>query len=796
MKQKENTDVVGYGSDLSPTALNEALQDLRLHKFELEMQNDELRRTLIELDTAQVRYFDFYDLAPVGYITISDKAVILQANLSTAALLGWTRDHLIGKVFTSFMCPNDADSYYLLCKRTLASASAQSLELQVRKADGNVIWANLHAIAAISSKGAVVFRLVMSDVTDRKKAEAELLENTTLTDAILNSVQSQIAVLDQTGRIVSVNQAWRKFALNNAIIAGQSASRTGIGTNYLDVCRAAKGGDSQEAMLAFDGIVSVLKGTVPVFSLEYPCHSPEQQRWFFMTVTPLQMENYGVVINHVDITHRRQLEQAAKQASEVKFQLVADNVFDGIVIFDAEGQIEYVSTAYAQQLGYSGAEELRQSLTTVIERIHPQDRDLFAAGSQRAIELNESHYLHTYRIRHRLGHYLWRESSAKFQYDEYGKLIRTCVVARDITERKIAEIDLRIAAVAFDSQLATAIFDDAGVIVRVNRAFAESTGYSAAEAVGQTLQILQSDQHDDDFYLQVWDCARRTGNWQGEIWDRHKDGSVVPKSVTISSVKGIDGVVSHYVGCAFDLSEQKHAETTMLEMNRSLTQSQKQLRQLVAVNETRLEKEKQHIAREVHDELGQVLTTLRMDLSLATMRYANQAPQLLDDLNGMKILVDRAIQSVRSVATGLRPAALDMGLVTAIKWLSREFAQRGGVACDLITSPGIDDMDASRAIVVFRIVQESLTNISRYASASKVTVSLARQCQELHLEVCDNGIGFDVEAAAQRGSLGLLGIRERVMALGGRVEINSQRYQGTTIAAVIPLASEFVEQSI
>jgi signal transduction histidine kinase len=242
-----------------------------------------------------------------------------------------------------------------------------------------------------------------------------------------------------------------------------------------------------------------------------------------------------------------------------------------------------------------------------------------------------------------------------------------------------------------------------------------------------------------------------------------------------------------------DITERKHAQAAMLEMNRHLRQSRQQLRRLVALNETTLEKEKRHIAREVHDELGQVLTALRMDLSLAIIRHTSQMPSLLDALNGMKTQVDRAIQGVRNVATSLRPAALDMGLVLSIEWLCQEFARHGGVVCELQAPDGNLALDASRAVMVFRIVQESLNNISKYAQASQVSVSLAQHGNELRLQMRDNGIGFDLAEVAQRGTLGLLGMRERVLVLGGQVEVTSTPGQGTGIVVVIPLDTDAAE---
>ena len=243
----------------SPQALREALQKLRIHQIELEMQNEELRRTQASLDNAQRRFFDFYDLAPVGYIAVNDKSLILQANLTVASLLGLPRVDLIGKALPGFMSTLDADLYYLLCQRALASGSVQNTDLRMQQPGGLPFWVNLQAIHATGEEGSAVIRIVLSDISQRKQVEAQGLTNSKFRDAILDSIPSQIAVLDPNGTIVAVNQRWRDIALDNGQTPGQPASHTSVGTNYLDICQASSGGNADDsAKLARDGILRVM----------------------------------------------------------------------------------------------------------------------------------------------------------------------------------------------------------------------------------------------------------------------------------------------------------------------------------------------------------------------------------------------------------------------------------------------------------------------------------------------------------------------------------------------------------
>jgi PAS domain S-box-containing protein len=484
---------------------------------------------------------------------------------------------------------------------------------------------------------------------------------------------------------------------------------------------------------------------------------------------------------------RHQLKNALHSAGEDKFRLVADSALDGILILNADWKIEYVSQTYVQQLGFSQADELVCLLQSVFELVHPEDREPLFDGMLRAIAQQLTDQLCSYRIRHRLGHYLWRESSIRYQYNDSGQMLRMCIVARDITRRRKMEEVLRISAAAFKVLEPMLITDVDLTILLVNQAFTRVSGYSAEEVVGQLPRFLRSGRHEPAFYDELWSTVRDNGVWQGEIWDRRKDGTIAPSWLTVKAVRGLEGEVSYYVCSYLDLTERKRAEAALLDTNRDLAQSRQQLRQLVALNETRLEQEKRHIAREVHDELGQVLTALRMDLSLAIVRHAGQVPGLEAALTGMKTLVDRAIQGVRNVATSLRPAALDMGLVPSISWLCKDFAKHSSIACTLDAPDPSIEMEADRNVVVFRIVQESLINIRKYAQARQVSVSLMRRGHELRLDIRDDGQGFDPLTVARRGSLGLLGMRERVISLGGHIDIHSAPGSGTVISVVIPL---------
>lgn len=219
-----------------------------------------------------------------------------------------------------------------------------------------------------------------------------------------------------------------------------------------------------------------------------------------------------------------------------------------------------------------------------------------------------------------------------------------------------------------------------------------------------------------------------------------------------------------------------------------LRESEENLRALATRLQSVREEEQIRIAREIHDGLGQALTGLKMDLTwLAGRLPAEQAP-LVEKISSMFQLIDDTIHSVRKIATGLRPEVLDhAGLAAAIGWQAKDFQLRTGIRCKVEVPPDNDGLDPGRSTALFRIFQEVLTNVARHANATRVDVTMQREAGTLTLEVRDNGKGIAAAALRNPKSLGLLGMRERVLPYDGRIEINGARGKGTQVTVSIPL---------
>lgn len=377
----------------------------------------------------------------------------------------------------------------------------------------------------------------------------------------------------------------------------------------------------------------------------------------------------------------------------------------------------------------------------------------------------------------------WQVRRREITLDRLNAQLKT-----DIAARICAEASLKLYASVFDSSNeATFITDRNNQFLAVNAAFTRNTGYALDDLRGKNPRVLASGQTPQPTYVALWAGLQANDYWQGELWDRRKDGTVYPKWMSIAVVRDSMGLVTHYIANFMDITERKYGELAMQNLADALQVSRQRLRALAADTEGRLEVERKRIARDVHDELGQVLAALRMDIALVRMRWGAQDADLAEKMVSMKALVDRAIVGVRSVATHLRPMALDAGLVPAIEWLCHDFTAHTTIACAWVAKQGDIALDETRAVVVFRIVQEALTNVSRHAQASAVQVCMELREADLRFEVRDNGRGFDTALAQQQRSFGLLGMRERALAIHGDIHVASTPGEGTAVVLTIPL---------
>ena len=322
-----------------------------------------------------------------------------------------------------------------------------------------------------------------------------------------------------------------------------------------------------------------------------------------------------------------------------------------------------------------------------------------------------------------------------------------------------------------------AVLSSDHTILHCNQRFARFLGMGIQNVIGSSVQDLVWP--DDKARLDALLRSAARKNCRGEI--RLQSRKVVPLPVHFSlSPLRLDGTRAICL-IASDLSETKRAE-------QELRASSEQLRNLAGRLVSVREEERTRISREVHDELGQSLTSVKMDLAWLAGRLPRRNAQLHKRIRSTRQLAARIIQSVRRISTELRPGVLDLGLAAAVEWQVQEFQARSGIQCRVrLLTREVFAPDVSTGL--FRIFQETLTNVARHAKATRVVVVLQKQRDRVVLQIRDNGRGFAQADPSLSKSLGLLGMRERAAILGGRVNVSSAPGKGTTVTAWIPLPS-------
>jgi PAS domain S-box-containing protein len=483
------------------------------------------------------------------------------------------------------------------------------------------------------------------------------------------------------------------------------------------------------------------------------------------------------------------------EASKAQLEAIVDSAMDAIVTVDEAQNIVLFNRAAEQIFRCPRREALGASL----ERFIPE-------RFRRAHRGHIEHFAHTGVTSRRMGDVttLWglRADGEEFpieasisQAGAAGARYYT-VILRDITLRRQAEAEAerargalgeaqrRLGAIVDSAMDAVITVDDEQRIVLFNRAAEQVFRVGRDEMLGTPLDRLLPARFRGAHRAHVEGFGRTgvTSRRMGDIttlWAlRPESGEEFPIEASIS--QAAEGGKRFYTVILRDITVRKQAED-------ALRESQRELRELSArVLEAR-EEEKAHIARELHDELGQLLTALKMDLGWVRERLPAGA-EIEPRVEEMGALLDRTVSATRRISADLRPLMLDdLGLADAAAWLVDDFAKRSGVACRIDLPDEIPEVSKAIGTAVYRALQESLTNIARHSGAKSAWVVLAVEDGALEVEVEDDGRGIAPEDLAKARSLGLKGMRERIAFLGGSVDIARAPRGGTRLRLQVPL---------
>ncbi len=419
--------------------------------------------------------------------------------------------------------------------------------------------------------------------------------------------------------------------------------------------------------------------------------------------------------------------------------------------------------------------------------VHPDDRARAVAERKEAVA-NRVSYDCEFRVIRPDGTIRWLRSVARAFDGESGEPPRMVGVNMDITEAKLAQQALEQSEAAFraiSEQSLMGIFTlQDEKLTYVNPRFAEIFGYTPAEALGleSVYGLIAEEDRTRARELMEQRLAEGGAGLRFQGHGVRKDG----KRVAIES-QGIRMQLNGrpaIIGTLQDLSERELGEVAL---RRTTEQLQTLSHRLLELQEA----ERRHIARELHDEIGQALTALKINLQAVQRQTdaAQFAPRLLDSIG----LVDRTLRQVRALSLDLRPSMLDdLGLSAALRWYADQQARRAGLRIRFDGGELDGQLEPALKTACFRVAQEALTNVVRHARATSVQVRLEAEGESLHLSVCDDGVGFDPRALRHGkeagASLGMLGMQERASLIGGRIEWISGPRRGTEVHAWFPLA--------
>lgn len=489
-----------------------------------------------------------------------------------------------------------------------------------------------------------------------------------------------------------------------------------------------------------------------------------------------------------EIEERKKAEQELKRTKEY-LENVIDNSVDAIGIVDRHGKFILWNRRASEIYGYSN-EELTGKTAFML---YPDSPEL----ERMLNELRINGVVREYEIvmKKKDGNVVPMDISISLLRDDQGQNIGSVCVARDLSERQKAETELKRAKEELDrhskdlerqvrlrtqeisnilkyTPSAVFIKNKQGRYKLVNSRFEALFGISNQEIQGKT--------DDDIFPREV--AERFQANDSKVLTERQpcQAEEAIPQS---------DGLHT-YLWVKFPLYDEENAVSGLCGIATDITplkKAQDQLRRLSGSIMARQEQERKVIARELHDELGQLLTALRMDAVWVYEHLKQKEGKAAERALSMCNLIDRTIDEVRGLATRLRPGVLDdLGLLDALQWYIAEFNKRTGIACrfEPVDVPEVDGLVATAA---YRIAQEALTNVARHSFATQASLTLHTEQGILTLAVEDNGRGCNVQELAESHCLGLMGMRERAALLGGSLEMQSQPGRGTRLFCRLPL---------
>ncbi len=483
----------------------------------------------------------------------------------------------------------------------------------------------------------------------------------------------------------------------------------------------------------------------------------------------------GMMGSIMDITERKTAEDALR-ISEEKYRQIVETAQEGIWMIDAQSHTSFVNSRIAEMMGYTKEEMQGKHLFDFMDE---EGRNITEKNlERRRLGIAEDH---EFKFVTKDGRDVWTLMSTN-PVLKNGEYMGALAMVTDITEHKKIENQVLKEKELSDSIINSLpgifyLFDANRTFLRWNKNFETVSGYTASEIK----EIHPGDFYDNEGRTLVQEhfgITMRDGESAFEADFVTKTGEKIPYYFTGKRVF-YEGEPC-LIGTGIDIAERRKAEE-------EVKQTSLQMRQLTAHLQTIREEERKRIGREIHDELGQQLTAIKMDVAWINKKTPDEADLIKTKLGNIITLLDGSNLSIRKILNELRIGVLDdYGLIDALEWQGNQFTENTGIPLQFSSNETILKVEEPVATCLFRVFQESLTNITRYANAKKVTSSLNTEDDLLKLEITDDGIGFNAQLPYSKQSFGILGMKERVSSVNGTFQLISSPGKGTKIIITVP----------
>jgi PAS domain S-box-containing protein len=515
------------------------------------------------------------------------------------------------------------------------------------------------------------------------------------------------------------------------------------------------------------------------------------QRWTLIITSCLGLGlGFGVLLAVFTRYHVGNLGTRLLQ-SEERWTATLGSIGEAVLATDSEGRITFLNSIAAKLTGWQPEDALNQPIGNVLKLINEEsgmtaDNEVFRVLRDKQVLAVANHV----DLVTRDGREIAVEHSAAPILAGEGKVIGVVLVFRDVAERRQEQSATAEQAALLElTQDSVFVIDMEGKILFWSRGAEVMFGYTKAHAVGKiSHELLQTEfpQPLTEIRAELM-CA---GHWEGDLLKTAQDGRRIVVTGRWALQWGKRDQAPRVLVISSDITERKQGEELLI-------LQREQLRALAERLQTVREEDRKKVARDLHDQIGQILTSIKMDLTWMTRHLPQSEELLLARVAESIQSINDGVKAVRTICSGLRPGVLDdLGLAAAIEWQASDFAARNGVLCE-VTVPPVDlHLDGDRATATFRIFQECLTNVNRHAHAKSVRVVLSQEDENILLVVQDDGIGFhQTDLSNSLGSLGLLGMKERAQFCGGDVQISSSPGNGTTVTVRVPVDIPRAERS-